>query len=55
MFADIMVFEATDEDVIHDTTFAEYVKPRPLPIIVWLGGQSIALQPWGNLESIQPE
>ncbi|GEA49639.1 hypothetical protein VIN01S_04430 [Vibrio inusitatus NBRC 102082] len=55
MFADIMVFEATDEDIIHDTTFAEYVKPKPLPIVVWLGGQSIALQPWGNLESIQPE
>ncbi|MFA0468428.1 hypothetical protein AB4549_12765 [Vibrio breoganii] len=55
MFADLMVFEATDKDVIHDTTFAEYVKPKPLPIVIWLGGQSIALQPWGNLESIEPE
>ncbi|MEZ8991232.1 hypothetical protein [Vibrio breoganii] len=55
MFADLMVFEVTDKDVIHDTTFAEYVKPKPLPIVIWLGGQSIALQPWGNLESIEPE
>ncbi|MEZ9863539.1 hypothetical protein AB4353_10155 [Vibrio breoganii] len=55
MFANLMVFETNDEDTIYDTSFADYVKPRPLPIIVWLGGQSIALQPWGNLESIEPE
>ncbi|GEM81442.1 hypothetical protein [Vibrio superstes] len=53
MFADLLVFEVAENDVIHDTTFADYVKPKPLPIVVWLGGQSIALEPWANLEMIE--
>ncbi|GAM78323.1 hypothetical protein JCM19241_6154 [Vibrio ishigakensis] len=42
MFADLMVFEASANDRIIDTTFHGYVNPIPLPIIVWLGGQDIA-------------
>lgn len=55
MFADLMVFNVSSDDIIFDSTFAEYVKPEPLPIIIWKGGQSIALEPWSNLESIQVE
>ncbi|CAE6931811.1 hypothetical protein ACOMICROBIO_FLGHMIGD_03516 [Vibrio sp. B1FLJ16] len=52
MFADLLVFEAKPSDLIRDTTFAEYVKPEPLPIIIWNGAQDIALEPWGNLDSL---
>ncbi len=52
MFADLLVFEAGPSDLIHDTTFSGYVNPRPLPIILWNGGQDIALEPWGNLDML---
>ncbi len=55
MFADLMVFRAQPSDIIHDSTFAQYVKPKPLPIIVWLGGQDIALEPWGSLDITSPQ
>lgn len=54
MFAELLVFEAQAEDFIHDTAFEGYVTPDPLPIIIWNGPQKIALEPWGNLDSIQP-
>ncbi len=53
MFADLLVFKVKPSDLIRDTTFSEYVKPEPLPIIIWNGGQDIALEPWGNLESLE--
>lgn len=52
MFAELLVFNAKASDLISDTTFADYVDPTPLPIIIWNGGQDIALEPWGNLESV---
>ncbi|WP_322804312.1 hypothetical protein SO574_18685 [Vibrio alfacsensis] len=52
MFADLLVFPVKSTDLISDSTFAEYVKPKPLPIIIWNGGQDIALEPWGNLEAV---
>jgi hypothetical protein len=54
MFADLLVFDAQPGDIIHDTTFAGFVDPDPLPIIIWNGPQDIALEPWGNLEGIVP-
>jgi hypothetical protein len=54
MFADLLVFDARSSDIIRDSTFADYVKPEPLPIIIWNGGQDIALEPWGNLDAIKP-
>jgi hypothetical protein len=54
MFADLLVFDARSSDIIRDSTFADYVKPEPLPIIIWNGGQDIALEPWGNLDAIEP-
>lgn len=53
MFADLIVFKADSADLIKDTTFKDYVKPKPLPIILWDGIQDIALEPWGNLKDIQ--
>lgn len=55
MFAELLVFEATSQDIIRDTTFEGYVSDKPLPIIIWNGPQAIALEPWGNLESIAIE
>ena len=55
MFAELLVFEALSSDYIRDTTFKGFVKPDPLPVIVWNGPQDIALEPWGNLDGIQPE
>ncbi|RLQ21760.1 hypothetical protein DWB85_10755 [Seongchinamella sediminis] len=52
MFAELLVFEAQPSDTIIDTTFEAYVKPEPLPIILWNGPQNIALEPWGNLDDI---
>ncbi len=52
MFADLLVFKVKPSDLIRDTTFSEYIKPEPLPIIIWNSGQDIALEPWGNLESL---
>ena len=43
MFAELLVFEAAPGDRISDTTFADYVKPDPLPIIVWNGPQDLSL------------
>ena len=54
MFAELLVFKAGPGDYIRDTTFAGFVKPDPLPIILWNGPQKIALEPWGNLDDIQP-
>jgi len=54
MFAELLVFKARSGDYIRDTTFDGYVKPDPLPIILWNGPQKIALEPWGNLDGIQP-
>jgi hypothetical protein len=54
MFAELLVFEAQPSDYISDTTFAGCVDPDPLPIILWNGPQKIALEPWGNLDDIQP-
>jgi len=54
MFAELLVFDARSSDYISDTTFADYVNPKPLPIILWNGPQDIALEPWGNLDSIVP-
>jgi len=54
MFASLLVFEAQTGDYIRDTTFADFVNPDPLPIIIWNGPQNIALEPWGNLDGIQP-
>ncbi|MGR5471476.1 hypothetical protein ACPV51_30160, partial [Vibrio astriarenae] len=51
MFADLLVFPVKSTDLISDSTFSEYVKPDPLPIIIWNGGQDVALEPWGNLEA----
>ncbi|WP_371189916.1 hypothetical protein [Thalassotalea ponticola] len=53
MFADILVFDAKDSDVIIDSTFKDYVNPKPLPIILWDQIQDIALEPWGNLDTIK--
>ena len=53
MFAELLVFDSQESDVIRDTAFEGYVKAKPLPIIIWNGPQKIALEPWGNLESIQ--
>jgi hypothetical protein len=55
MFAELLVFKGQSSDYIRDTTFAGYVNPRPLPIILWNGPQNIALEPWGNLDGIQTE
>ncbi|MGR5245002.1 hypothetical protein ACP3VU_09655 [Vibrio sp. PNB23_22_6] len=52
MFADLLVFPVKSTDLISDSTFSEYVKPDPLPIIIWNGGQDVALEPWGNLEAV---
>jgi hypothetical protein len=54
MFAELLVFETQSSDYIRDTAFEGYVKPDPLPIIIWNGPQKIALEPWGNLDDIQP-
>jgi hypothetical protein len=54
MFAELLVFEAQATDFIRDTTFEGFVKPDPLPVIIWNGPQNIALEPWGNLDDIQP-
>jgi hypothetical protein len=54
MFAELLVFTADAGDNIRDTTFADYVNPEPLPIILWNGPQNIALEPWGNLDGIEP-
>ncbi len=54
MLADMLVFEAQPGDVIKDTTFADFVDPDPLPIILWNGPQDFALEPWGNLDGIVP-
>lgn len=54
MFQELLVFEAEVSDTIRDTTFADYVDSDPLPIIIWNGPQKIALEPWGNLNDIQP-
>lgn len=53
MFAELLVFDALPSDVIEDSTFEGYVKSKPLPIILWNGKQDIAIEPWGNLDSIQ--
>lgn len=55
MFAELLVFKGQSSDYIRDTTFANYVKPTPLPIILWNGPQNIALEPWGNLDDIKPK
>ena len=54
MFAELLVFESQTSDSIRDTTFEDFVDPDPLPIILWNGPQKIALEPWGNLDDIQP-
>jgi hypothetical protein len=54
MYADMIVFEAGDDAVIKDNAFAEFIDPKPLPIILWDGVQDIALEPWGNLQDIVP-
>lgn len=54
MFAELLVFKSTASDIIRDTTFEGFVNPHPLPIILWNGPQDIALEPWGNLDNIQP-
>ncbi len=54
MFAELLVFKAQPSDYIRDTAFEGYVNPNPLPIILWNGPQDIALEPWGNLDSIVP-
>ena len=54
MFAELLVFNAQPSDFIRDTTFDGFVDPDPLPIIIWNGPQRIALEPWGNLDDIQP-
>ena len=54
MFAELLVFNAQTGDYIRDTAFEGFVKPDPLPIIIWNGPQNIALEPWGNLDGIQP-
>jgi hypothetical protein len=54
MFADLIVFEAGPNDIVEDSAFAGYVDPEPLPIILWNGVQDIALEPWGNLQDINP-
>jgi len=53
MFAELLVFDSKDSDYIRDTAFEGYVKPDPLPVIIWNGPQKIALEPWGNLDGIQ--
>ena len=55
MYADMIVFKPGKDAVIMDNTFEEYVKPRPLPIIYWNGVQEIALEPWGNLQDVEPQ
>ncbi len=45
MFADLLVFKASSSDLIRDTTFADFVKSKPLPVIIWNGPQNIALEP----------
>ena len=55
MFADIMVFNTLPGDLVVDSVFEGYVDPDPLPIIVWLGGQDIAVEPWANLDDIVVE
>ena len=55
MFAKLIVFRAGPGDMIEDTAFAEYVDPKPLPIILWDGVQDIALEPWGNVQDIIPK
>jgi hypothetical protein len=52
MFASIDVFEAVPGDTFLDTAFGDFVEPDPLPIILWNNKQDLALQPWGNLDSI---
>ena len=54
MFAELLVFNAQPGDYIRDTAFEGFVTPDPLPIIIWNGPQNIALEPWGNLDGIQP-
>jgi hypothetical protein len=54
MFAELLVFKAQPSDYIRETVFEGYVNPNPLPIILWNGAQDIALEPWGNLDSIVP-
>jgi hypothetical protein len=55
MYADMIVFRPGKDAVIMDNTFEEYVNPRPLPIIYWDGVQDIALEPWGNLQDVEPQ
>ena len=55
MYADLLVFKAGPHDTIIDTAFADYVNPKPLPIILWNGIQDIALEPWGNIQDIVPK
>ena len=55
MFAELLVFETQDSDVILDNAFEGYVNPEPLPIILWNGPQNIALEPWGYLDDIPVE
>lgn len=55
MFAELLVFDIEAADIVSDNTFAGYVNPDPLPIIIWNGPQKIALEPWGNLDDIQLE
>lgn len=52
MFADLIVFDVTSEDLVMDNVFSEYVNPKPLPIILWNGVQDISLEPWGNLQDL---
>ena len=54
MFAELLVFKTRSSDYIRDTAFDGFVKSEPLPIIIWNGPQKIALEPWGNLQDIQP-
>ena len=55
MYADMIVFRPGKDAVIMDNAFEQYVNPRPLPIIYWDGVQDIALEPWGNLQDIEPQ
>ncbi len=55
MFAELLVFNSNKHDIIKDNVFTGYVKKKPLPIILWNNKQDLALEPWGNLDSIVPE